>query len=91
MSDARETHSADYQPDAIDIISRHVRPPSAFESSLRPGCLLSLIITALLIIVMRRFMSLPFLAYPVLFIFIYVAVITLLVRWRPDASAFDDD
>lgn len=77
--------------DAVDVVTRHVRLPTPLESALRPGCLLSLIITLLLILVTRRFFTLPLIGYAVMFALVYLAVIGILIRGRPESSLFDGE
>ncbi|GIW04236.1 MAG: hypothetical protein KatS3mg059_0856 [Thermomicrobiales bacterium] len=90
MPETRGPYSTDHHADAIDLVTQHVQPPTPLEAALRPGCLLSLIITLLLIVVIRRFAALPLPAYVVLFALVYLVVIGILVRLRPSSSVFDD-
>ncbi len=91
MPEPRRQQPTDRQTDAIDILSRHVRPPTPLEAALRPGCLLSLIITLLIVIVTRRFFTLPLAGYAMMFALVYLAVIGILIRGRPESSVFDDE
>jgi hypothetical protein len=52
--------------------------------------LLSLIITLLLTVVIRRFVALPLAGYAVLFALVFLVVIGILVRLRPSPSVVDD-
>ena len=91
MVETRPPHPAGQQADAFDRVTQGVRPPTALEAALRPGCLLSLIITLLLIVVIRRFVALPLPGYAVLFALVFLVVIGMLMRLQPSSSAFDDD
>jgi hypothetical protein len=78
------------EPDLIDSIPVVGRATTQLERSFGPSCLLSLIIVLLLLMVIKRFMQPSWGALACLTIFVWLGVLTLLVRWRPD-HVIDDD
>jgi hypothetical protein len=82
----------DEQPetDLIDAIPVVGRATTQLERSFGPSCLLSLVIVLLLVMVLKRFMQIGWGALVCLLIFVWLGVLTLLVRWRPD-RVIDED
>lgn len=70
--------------DLIDAIPGLDRASSSLQRAVGPSCLLSLIITALVLILIRRYVKLPITGMVVLTFLIWWGVLTILVRYgRP--------
>jgi hypothetical protein len=76
--------------DLIDSMPLVGRATTQLERSFGPSCLLSLVIVLLLVMVLKRYLQLPWLTLFILTGIIWLLVLTLLVRWRPD-NVVDDD
>ncbi len=87
-----EVEHVDIRPeDVFDAVPRFERATTQLERSFGPSCLLSLIIVFLLLVIMKRFVQLP---WPMLLLLVagtWFAVLLLLVRWRPDVIVEEDD
>jgi hypothetical protein len=66
--------------DWIDSNPLARRVASNLERSFRPSCLISLIITALIVVILRRYFKLPIAAMAVLTAIVWWAVLVVLVR-----------
>ncbi len=76
-----------------DLIARFpavTRSTSQLERSFGPSCLLSMVIVLLVVLLLKRYMQLPWTALVLLTLGIWFAVLVLLVRWRPDRVNEDD-
>ncbi len=86
--------SASYEdPSDGDLIARFpavTRPTTQLERSFGPSCLLSMVIVLLIVLLLKRYMQLPWTALAFLTLGIWLAVLVLLVRWRPDRVTEDD-
>lgn len=71
-------------PDLIDRFPVVTRTTSQLERSFGPSCLLSMVIVLLIVLVLKRYMQLPWTALALLTMAVWFAVLVLLVRWRPD-------
>ena len=71
--------------------TRYERATTQLERSFGPSCLLSLIIVFLLVVVMKRYLQLPWTMLLVLVALVWFGVLMLLVRWRPDVVVEEDD
>ncbi len=60
------------------------RATTQLERSFGPSCLLSLIIVLLVTILLKRYVGLSWTALGCVTAVVWLAVVTLLVRWRPD-------
>lgn len=77
--------------DAVQTVPAVGSVASRLERSIGPSCLLSLVIVLLLVVVLRRFLTVPWPAFFCLAAGIWFAVLTLLVRSRPIRIADRDD
>ncbi len=79
--------------DVIDLGAgtRYERATTQLERSFGPSCLLSLIIVFLLLVVLKRYLQLPWTMLLVLVAVVWFSVLMLLVRWRSDVVVEDDD
>jgi hypothetical protein len=84
MGDREHQHDRDPNRDLIDAIPLVGRATTQFERSFGPSCLLSLIIVLLLVLVIKRFMHLSWTGLGIVTIGVWLGVLLLLVRWRPD-------
>jgi hypothetical protein len=66
------------------------RTTTQLERSFGPSCLLSLVIVFLLTIVLKRYMGLSWIALGLVTAVIWLLVLTLLIRWRPDVVEDED-
>lgn len=66
--------------DWIDTNPLARRVASNLERSFRPSCLISLIVTALIVIILRRYFKLPLAGMAVLTAIVWWAVLVVLVR-----------
>ncbi|MGH2533965.1 MAG: hypothetical protein ACRDJW_16890 [Thermomicrobiales bacterium] len=71
--------------DLIDALPVVGRATTQLERSFGPSCLLSLVIVLLLVVILKRYLQVPWLMLLGLTFVIWVLVLTLLVRWRPDS------
>lgn len=71
----------DDPPDLLDRIPGFNRTGTRLQQTLGPSCLLSLVITALILVVVRRYLRLPITASIVLTIFIWWGVLVVLLRF----------
>ncbi|MGH2560117.1 MAG: hypothetical protein ACRDJH_13715 [Thermomicrobiales bacterium] len=76
--------------DLIDSLPLVGRATTQLERSFGPSCLLSLVIVLLLVVLLKRYLQLPWLMLIVLTAIIWLLVLTLLVRWRPDEVVDDE-
>lgn len=67
------------------------RATTQLERSFGPSCLLSLIIVFLLVVILKRYMQLPWMMLIIFVIVIWFLVLMLLVRWRPDIVTEEED
>ena len=81
----------DTDRDLIDTVPIVGRATTQLERSFGPSCLLSLVIVFLLAIVLKRFLRLSWLGLGILLVAVWFGVLLLLVRWRADRVAEDDD
>ena len=77
--------------DVIDPQPRFERATTQLERSFGPSCLLSLIIVFLLLVILRRYLQLPWTMLLLLVVATWFGVLMLLVRWRPDVIVEDDE
>src|SRR5215204_2769367 len=70
----------DDERDLIDAIPGLQRFSSNLERSVGPSCLMSLIITALLLVIIRRYTRVPFPAMILLTFAVWWSVLVILVR-----------
>ncbi len=90
-----EFERIEIQPD--DVIdpgvgtTRYERATTQLERSFGPSCLLSLIIVLLLVVVLKRYLQLPWTMLLVLVAVVWFGVLMLLVRWRPDVVVEEED
>ena len=77
--------------DVIEPRAAFERATTQLERSFGPSCLLSLIIVFLLVVVLKRYMQLPWMTMFILVAVIWFLVLMLLVRWRPDIVTEEDD
>ncbi len=82
----RSDRGRDAEPDhdLLDAVPALGRATTQFERSFGPSCLLSLIIVFLLAIVLKRYVHLSWTSLGCLTAAIWLGVLVLLVRWRPD-------
>lgn len=66
------------------------RATTQLERSFGPSCLLSLVIVFLLTIVLKRYIGLSWIALGLVTVVIWLLVLTLLIRWRPDVVEDED-
>lgn len=74
----------DGDSDLIDAVPVLGRATTQLERSFGPSCLLSLIIVFLLAVSIRRFVQVGWIGMGVLLVVVWIGVLMLLVRWRPD-------
>jgi hypothetical protein len=89
MNQPSSNSDPDEQLDWIDTNPIAKRVASNLERSFRPSCLISLIITAILVILIRRYVRLPITCMAILTIFIWWAVLVVMVRLS--GPNIDDD
>ena len=77
--------------DLFDELPALGRATTQLERSLGPSCLLSLIIVVLILLVLKRVTRVPWAVFLCIAVLIWVAVLTLLVRWRPDRVVDEDE
>lgn len=90
---APQPSASDEDPSDGDLIARFpavTRPTTQLERSFGPSCLLSMVIVLLIVLLLKRYMQLPWTALAFLTLGIWLAVLVLLVRWRPDRVTEDD-
>lgn len=75
----------------IEPRPRFERATTQLERSFGPSCLLSLIIVFLLLVILRRYLQLPWTILLLLVVATWFGVLMLLVRWRPDVIVEEDD
>ncbi len=80
MSHSSNRQDPDEDLDWIDTNPIARRVASNLERSFRPSCLISLIITAILVILIRRYAKIPFTGMAVLTVVIWWGVLVILVR-----------
>lgn len=78
----------DDERDFIDAIPGMNRMTTSLQRSVAPSCLLSLIVSALVIIVLRRYVKLPLPGLAALCLVVWWATLVVLVRL---GGADDDD
>ena len=87
-----DVEHVDVRPeDVLETVPRFERATTQLERSVGPSCLLSLIIVFLLLVILKRFIQVP---WPMLLLLVggtWFGVLMLLVRWRPDVIVEDDD
>lgn len=67
------------------------RTTTQLERSFGPSCLLSMVIVLLIVLLLKRYVQLPWAGLACLTVGIWFAVLLLLVRWRPDRVSEGDD
>jgi hypothetical protein len=77
--------------DVLEPRTTFERATTQLERSFGPSCLLSLIIVFLLVVILKRYMQLPWMMLFILVGVIWFLVLTLLVRWRPDIVTEEKD
>lgn len=77
--------------DVIEPRATFERATTQLERSFGPSCLLSLIIVFLLVVILKRYMQLPWMMLIILVGVMWFLVLTLLVRWRPDIVTEEKD
>lgn len=77
--------------DVLEPRSTFERATTQLERSFGPSCLLSLIIVFLLVVVLKRYMQLPWITLIILVGVTWFLVLLLLVRWRPDIVTEEED
>ncbi|MDQ3468120.1 MAG: hypothetical protein M3411_07790 [Chloroflexota bacterium] len=90
MSSSNRSPANDTERDLLDAMPPHDRSTTQFERSFGPSCLLSLIIVFLLVVVLKRFLHLSWVGLGLITVVIWIGVLLLLVRWRPD-RVIDED
>lgn len=70
--------------DLVETRRRFERTTTQLERSFGPSCLLSLIIVFLVLVVVKRFMQVPWPLLLIIAAVVWYLVLLLLVRWRPD-------
>ncbi len=70
----------DDEPDFLDAIPGFDRVSTNLQRAIGPSCLLSLIITALVLVILRRYIKLPLTGLFVMTVIIWWAVLVILVR-----------
>jgi hypothetical protein len=77
-------------PDIIDSIPMLGRATTQLERSFGPSCLLSLIITLLILVVIGRYVQVSWIGRGVIVFIVWLGILVLLVRWRSDV-VYDED
>jgi len=80
MSSNKPTPTRDIDRDLIDEIPGYERFATNLQRSVGPSCLLSLIISVLIIITLRRYVRLPLPGMVFLTLVVWWAVLVILVR-----------
>ena len=85
------------EPDSVveqigvsDRSSGNRRPTTQLERSFGPSCLLSLIIVLLMLVVVKRFVSVSWPVLGCLTVAVWLGVLALLIRWRPDVVEYEE-
>jgi len=90
--DPEENERIEIRPeDVIDARQPFERATTQLERSFGPSCLLSLIIVFLLLVILRRYLQLPWVMLLLLVVVVWFGVLMLLVRWRPDVVVENDE
>jgi predicted RND superfamily exporter protein len=89
MSQSRNNPDQNEELDWIDTNPIARRVASNLERSFRPSCLISLIITAILVILIRRYIKLPIAGMVIMTFVIWWAVLVVMVRLS--GPNIDDD
>jgi hypothetical protein len=84
MSRQNSASGPDDELDWIDTNPIARRVASNLERSVRPSCFLSLVITAILVILIRRYIKIPFAGMVILTVVVWWAVLVVLVRMSPN-------
>jgi len=82
--------SSDDEPDFLDAIPGFDRMSTNLQRAIGPSCLLSLIITALVLVILRRYIKLPLTGLLVMTVIIWWAVLVILVRLGGPLADDDD-
>ncbi len=93
MDERQRTTGPDRPPDDGDIFDAVPvlgRATTQLERSFGPSCLLSLIIVLLLLVILRRYLQIPWTGVVCLVFITWYAILMLLVRWRPDRVVDED-
>lgn len=77
--------------DVIEPRATFERATTQLERSFGPSCLLSLVIVFLLVVVLKRYLQLPWITLLILVAVVWFLVLLLLVRWRPDIVTEEED
>ena len=77
--------------DVLEPRTTFERATTQLERSFGPSCFLSLIIVFLLVVILKRYMQLPWMMLIILVFVIWFLVLMLLVRWRPDIVTEEDN
>lgn len=91
MANRTPPPNPDDERDLLDAIPGFERFSSNLQRSVGPSCLLGLVITALLVVIIRRYVRLPLPALLLLTFVVWWAVLVVLVRLSrgPSDDEFD--
>ena len=90
--DPEEIERIEVRPEDVLYPGRRFeRTTTQLERSFGPSCLLSLIIVFLLLVILRRYLQLPWAMLLLLVAAVWFGVLILLVRWRPDVIVEEEE
>jgi hypothetical protein len=90
MNHTDPPNSPETERDLIDAVPMLGRATTRLEQSFGPSCLLSLIILVLLALVLKRFIGLSLGGLGLILLVVWLGVLLLLIRWRPDRVSDED-
>jgi len=76
--------------DLLDRFPRIERATTRLERSFGPSCLLSMVITVLFLLLVKRYLNLSWAGMGIMTLVIWFGVLALLVKWRPETVVDDE-
>ena len=83
--------TTDDDGDLLDRFPRIERATTQLERSFGPSCLLSMVMTVMLLLLVKRYLRVSWTGTAIIAVIIWFAVLALLVRWKPDQVVDEDD
>ena len=77
--------------DLLDRFPRFERATTRLERSFGPSCLLSMVITVLFLLLLKRYLRLSWAGMGIMSLVIWFGVLALLVRWRPETVVDEEE